>query len=340
MIHSVSGACAAALLICASASAADQALIDAAKKEGAVNWYTSQIINQFVLPAKAAFEKKYGINISYIRADANDLVLRITTEARAGRIEADVFDGTATAPGLKRENLALKWTPADAARLGKDYIDPDGYWVATNLYVLTPGFNTELVKKGTEPRTFQDLLDPKWKGRMAWASAPNSSSAPGFIGLVLREMGQDKGMAYLRELSKQNIAGLNVAARQVLDQVIAGEYAVALQIFNHHTVISAAQKAPSDWIPMNPAMAVLSVAGVMKDAPHPNAAKLLIEFLVSEEGQKVFRDSGYIPVDPNVPPPVASLRPDGAKFRAVFMTPEAIDAAVAGWAKIYDELFR
>src|SRR3954462_2568271 len=112
---------AAALALCASSAfAADQAMIDAAKKEGAVNWYTSQIVNQFVIPAKDAFEKKYGIKISYIRGDASDLVIRIVNEAKAGRVEADVYDGTATAAGLKNEKLALKWTPPDAARLGKD----------------------------------------------------------------------------------------------------------------------------------------------------------------------------------------------------------------------------
>jgi ABC-type Fe3+ transport system substrate-binding protein len=324
----------------APAFAADQALIDAAKKEGALNWYTSQIVNQFVIPAKDAFEKKYGISVSYIRGDASDLVIRIVNESKAGRVQADAYDGTATAAGLKKENLALKWTPADAARLGKDYIDPEGYWIATNLYVLTPGFNTELVKKGTEPKTYADLLDPKWKGKMAWASTPNSSSAPGFIGTVLTDMGEQKGMDYLKSLAKQNIASVNVSARQILDQVIAGEYAIGLQIFNHHTIISAAQGAPSDWIAMNPAMAVLSVAGVTKDAPHPNAAKLLIDFLSSSEGQQIFKTTGYIPVDPAVPPTVPGLRPDGKNFRAIYMTPEGLDATIPKWSKVYDELFK
>ena len=329
-----------ALSLSTSALAADQALIDAARKEGEVNWYTSQIVNQFVIPAKDAFEKKYGLKVNYIRGDASDLVLRITNEARAGKVQADAYDGTATSAGLKKEGLALKWTPAEAARLGKDYNDPDGFWVGTNLYVLTPGFNTQLVKKGTEPRTLQDLLDPKWKGKMAWATTPNSSAAAGFIGLVLAEMGEEKGTVYLRDLAKQNIASMSVAARQVLDQVIAGEYSIALQIFNHHTIISAQQGAPSDWIPVNPAMGVLSVAGVTKDAPHPNAAKLLVDFLISPEGQQVYGKAGYIPVDPNVPAIDDKLRPDGKNFRAIFFTPEAIDAAMPKWTKIYNDIFR
>ena len=180
-----------------------------------------------------------------------------------------------------------------------------GYWVATNLYVLTPGYNTNLIPKGTEPKTYQDLLDPKWKGKMVWSRSPATSAGPGVVGLILTDMGEEKGMAYLRELAKQDITGVDAAARQVLDQVIAGEYSLALGIFNHHAVISAAKGAPVDWIPMEPAMAVLSVISVTKDAPHPNAGKLLVDYLVSSEGQEFFRDADYLPVDPAVPPRVA-----------------------------------
>ena len=80
------------------------------------------------------------------------------------------------------------------------YKDPDGYWIASNLYINTPGYNTALVPKGTEPQTYQDLLDPKWHGKMAWNALPSTSGGVGFVGTVLAEMGEEKGMAYLREL--------------------------------------------------------------------------------------------------------------------------------------------
>ncbi len=332
--------CAAAILVCAPARSADQALIEAAKKEGQLTWYTTQIVNQFVTPAKDAFEKKYGVKINFIRADPPDIVIRLVNEAKAGRVQGDVYDGTATSPGIKKSGLALKWVPDNAARLGKNYIDPEGYWVATNLYVLTPGMNTEMIKPGMEPKTYADLLDPKWKDKIAWASLPVASGSAGFVGTVLTEMGEAKGMAYLRDLSKQNIIGVKATARTVLDRVIAGEYPLALHIFNHHATISAQKGAPSGWIPMNPAMLVLSVAGVTKDARSPNAAKLLVDFLVSREGQEIYRDTGYIPVDPDVAPSDPKLRPDGKTLRTVAMTPEAIDEAMPRWAKIADELFR
>ena len=140
-----------------------------------------------------------------------------------------------------KQGIVASYIPDSAKRLPPQFHDPDGHWAATNLYVLTPGYNTDLVPKGTEPKTFQDLLDPKWKGKMAWNSQPSVAAATGFIGLVLADMGEEKGTAYLQALAKQNVTGLKVAARQVLDEVIAGEYSIALQIFNNHAVISAAQ---------------------------------------------------------------------------------------------------
>jgi iron(III) transport system substrate-binding protein len=333
---------AAAILACAAAPAraADQAMIDAAKKEGSVVWYTTQIIDQFARPAAQAFEKKYGVKVSYVRANSNEVALRVMNEAKAGKMQADVFDGTGAAASLKKEGVVAKFVPENAGRFPKQYVDSQGFWVATNLYVLTPGYNTELIPKGTQPKTFQDLLDPKYKGKIAWNSTPSSSAGPGFVGLVLESMGEEKGMAYLRELAKQQPAGLAVAARQVLDQVIAGEYAIALNIFNNHAVISAAKGAPVDWIPMDPALGVLSVISVTKDAPHPNAGKLFLEFLMSEEGQKLYRDAEYLPVDPDVPPKDLALRPDGVKFHAIYKTPEEIERDMPRWNEVFKSIFR
>ena len=231
------------MMALAPAQAQDQALIDAAKKEGRVVWYTTQIVNQFARPAAEAFQKKYGIRVAYIRADSNEVALRILNEGRAGKVQADVFDGTAAVASLKKENLVLQWVPEGAKRLPANAVDEAGYWVATNLYVLTPGYNTDLVPKAAVPKSYEDLLDPRWKGKIAWNTASSPSAAGGFVGVVLTSMGQEKGRTYLKELAKQNVTGIQVAARQVLDQVIAGEYAIALNIFNNHAVISAAKCA-------------------------------------------------------------------------------------------------
>jgi iron(III) transport system substrate-binding protein len=334
------GAALCGLLFAAPAHAADPVLIAAAQKEGQVTWYTTQITNQFGRPAMDAFQKRYGIRVNFVRADSVELAARILNEAQAGRLQADVFDGTATAPPVKRAGLALQWLPDRAKQWPQEYRDPEGYWVATNVYVHTPAYNTDLVPRGSEPQSLRDLVDPKWKGKMAWAVHATSSGALGFIGVVLAELGEAPGKAYLRALARQDIISLGGSARTVVDQAIAGEYPVALQIFNHQPVISAKRGAPIDWIPMSPAMAVLCVAGVTNDAPHPNAAKLLVDFLVSDEGQELFRDANYIPAAPDVPPREPTLRPDGKIFRGIFFSPEQTDAGMPHWLDVYNEIFR
>ena len=322
------------------AHAADAALVDAAKKEGEVVWYTTQIISQLVRPVSAAFEKKYGIKVRATRANSTELAVKIINESRAGRPQSDVFDGTSTVVPLKKEGYVLQWLPDTAKAYPAQAKDPEGFWAANNLFFLTPGFNTALVPRGTEPSTYQALLDPKWRGKMAWSTSPTSSGGPGFIGTVLTEMGNENGMAYLRELAKQRIANIGSAAREVLDQVIAGEYFLALQIFNHHTVISGKKGAPVDWIAMEPLTGTLSVISVHKDAPHPNAAKLLVDFIISTEGQHIFRDAEYLPAHPAVPASTPPLTPDQGRFRTRFFTPEQTEDNIVAWKKVYDDLFR
>ena len=330
----------AAVVEASAADAADEALIAAAKKEGQVTWYTTHIIDQVVRLVTEAFRTRYGVRVNYVRGDSTEIALRLTNEGKAGRVHADVFDATSAMPAIKRAGLVERWLPEAAHRLPPEGRDAEGYWVATNLFVMAPAFNTSLVPRGSEPRTWDQLLDARWKGRMAWASHGTPSGGAGFVGIVMSELGQDKGTAYLRRLASQEISPLGGSARAAVDQVIAGEFAIALQAINHQPVISARRGAPVDWIPINPSMAVMSVAGLVKGANNPSAGRLLLEFLISEEGQQIFRAAGYIPVDPKVDPIEPRLRPDGKTFRAIFFSPEAIDAAMPGWHQAYKTIFR
>ena len=331
----------AASFAASAAHAADAALIAAAKREGEVVWYSTQIISQLVRPVTAAFEKKYpGIKVRSTRANATETAVKILNEGKAGRIQADVFDGTTTVVSLKQAGYVLKWLPDASKDYPDDLKDPEGYWIANNIFIITPAFNTGLVPRGSEPKTYQDLLDPKWRGKMAWNGFPTPSGIGGFVGTVLAEMGEEKGRAYLRELAKQNIAPLPGSAREVLDHAIAGEYAIALQIFNHHAVISAKKGAPVDWIKMEPATGNLSTISVLKNAPHPNAAKLLADFIISKEGQEVFRAADYITAHPQVPASVPTLKPKEGNFRVRFFTPEQTEENMPKWKQVSDEIFR
>jgi iron(III) transport system substrate-binding protein len=206
------------------------------------------------------------------------------------------------------------------------------------VYFLTPGVNTELVGKD-EIKTAQDLLNPKWKGKIAWSTSP-SSGAPAYVGAVLMSMGADKGMAFLRALAKQDVVNVDATDRAVLDQVILGQYAIALSIFDHHADISAKKGAPVAWLKVEPIPAPFHSIGLVKNAPHPNAAKLLIDFLLSEEGQRAFADVGYLPAMPSVPAKTAELKPEAGGFTATFISPATMTANIDQWVKVKKELFQ
>ena len=328
------------LLMANGGRAADAALIEAARKEGRVLWYTTLIVNQVVIPLKTAFEKKYpGVTLDYARNDEGPTAIRLLNEAKAGKVQADVFDGLTVNVPLKREGLLARIEIPNAADYPAEMKDADGAWHALLLFVFGPGYNTSLVSKAEAPKSYQDLLDPKWKGKMAWN--PNSSAgAIGFVGNILLSMGPDKGMEYLRALSKQNIVNVEASSRAILDQVIAGEYPMGLMMFNNHTVISARKGAPSDWSPLEPVPVAFESLGIMKDAPHPNAARLLVEFLLSEEGQTVLKDADYLPANAKIPAMKAGLRPQDGGFTATWMRPDVVDPQMANWQRITKDLFR
>jgi iron(III) transport system substrate-binding protein len=336
----MAGLAVVAALAAPRVQAADATLIDAAKKEGEVVWYTTLLINQLGGPLADAFQKKYGIKVLATRNDPGETALRLVNENRAGNMQADVFDGSFAPAPLVREGVLAKYQPESAKDFPKILLDPAGYWTAYRLQFTTPGVNTNLVPPGTEPKSWTDLLAPQWKGKMAWGINPGVTGAVGFIGLVLNQMGDEKGMTFLRELQKQNITGLKISARAVLDQVIAGEYPMALGILNDNAVISRNQGAPVAWLPMSPALGTIGIISVMEKARHPNAGRLLVDFVVSEEGQTIARDRDYIPVHPKVAPRDRDVRPDGGKFRAETLTPDQIDAGAPKWVDVFNDIFR
>ena len=340
LISGIAAVC-AGLTLAATSAFADAKLYEAAKKEGQLTWYTTLIVKQAVRPMVAAFQKKYpGVKIRYSRANSSNTAIKILSEAKANRVIGDVFDGTSNAEPLKDAGLVVKWTPKGVAAYPAKYRDPEGYWSATHLYFLTPGINTSMVSKKDAPKTFEDLLDPKWRGKMAWSPRSSTSGAAGFIGNVLITMGDKKGMDYLRKLAKQEIIPVSASARKVLDQAVGGEYPIALQIFNHHTVISAKKGAPVDWIKMEPVTNVLSAIGLIKGSPHPNAAKLLIEFMLSVEGQKVLQQANYLPAMPTVPAKVPTLKPKEGGYKVNVMSQKMVHRNLKKWNKVHADLFR
>ena len=172
---------------------------------------------------------------------------------------------------------------------------------------------------------------------IVWSVVPGIATGAGFVAAVIKQEGEAKARAFFAELAKQNVVGVGFPARTVLDQIVTGEYSIMLQNFNSQAVVVAAKGAPVKWLPISPATLALTAASVVKDAPHPNAARLLVDFLVSPEGQTIFRDLDYVPASPAVPPKDPGVRPDGRTLRAQAFTPEEIDAEMPKWTEIFNE---
>ena len=314
------------------------ALIAKAKQQGSVVYYTDLIVDQIVRPLVDAFEKKYGIKVDYARSDSQDTILKLLGEHKAGSMHADVFGLTSGLKALIDAGAVRTFDAVGAAAIPTEFKDPAHYWVSSNYYVMTPAVNTNLVPTG-RPSTYEDLLDQVWKDRMVWK--PNDTSGgPGFIGNVLRTMGDDKGMDYLRKLSGQRIRSIQGSARAVLDQVIAGEYPLVLQIFNHHAALSAKKGAPVQWLKMEPAMVQMTLVSLPVGSPHPEAGELVLEFMLSQEGQTLFQKADYFPTRSDVAPSMPELAPSSGHFKANFISPDDIARDYEKWAKIYNELFR
>jgi iron(III) transport system substrate-binding protein len=323
----------------ASAAEISPALIAAAKKEGQVTYYTDLIVNQVVRPLVTAFEAKYGIKVNFSRGDSQANSLKILNEYKAGKVQSDVFGLTSGLHVLVDAGAVRPFTAANADELPPQYRDPDRHWVSSHRFVMTPAVNTALVPAAQRPKSYQDLLAPAWRDKMVWK--PNDlSGAPGFIGNILLSMGEERGMDYLRRLAKQNIKMVRGSARAILDQVIGGEYAMSLQIFNHHAAISAKKGAPVEWLRLSPVTVNPGLLALPKNAPRPNAGLLFVEFLTSKEGQAVFQKANYLPARPDVPPLTPELVPEKGGFAATVITPAIQAKHLDRWEKLAAQMFR
>jgi iron(III) transport system substrate-binding protein len=318
----------------------EKILIEGAKKEGKVNFYTGLIVDQVVRPVKDAFEKEYPfLQVEFFRGNSERIAQKVLTEYQAKRYEVDIVSGSAATTMVQRAGYMQRFYSPHIAEYPPELKDAKGFWGSTNVYFMTLGYNTRSVKPNELPKTYEDLLNPRWKGQAMWSTS-RGSGAPQFIGNILVTMGQEAGKAYLQKLKQQNIAKSTASARQILDLVIAGEYPMAIQIFNHHAYISKTAGAPVEWQPLEPVTATNNTVGVAKNAPHPHAAMLFLDFMLSKKGQRVFQQANYLPAHPEIPALQADLKPGGGRFKkANYLSPEMLYDKGNDWVDYFQKEF-
>jgi len=275
----------------------------AAKKEGAFTLYTS-LAEKDIPPLASAFEKRYGIKMRVWRSASEKVLQRTLTEASGRRYEVDAIHTSALEmEALHRENILQQVVPPHSAELLPGALRPHGEWTATYLSVWVQTYNTHLVKKEDLPRTYQDLLDPKWKGKLGM-----EAHVPEWYSTVVMDMGEEKGLRFFRELAAGNGISMRSGHTLLNNLVIAGDVWLALTVYQYMPEAAKRKGAPIDWFVLEPAVARMSGVGIARRAPHPNAALLFYEFMLSGEAQGLLRSMDYIPTTGKLPAPLASRR--------------------------------
>lgn len=301
-------------------------LEDGARKEGRVTIYSGMIVDQALRPITEAFMKKYPyIKAEYWRADSNKIVQKILAEARAKSIVADVAESTSLSEPLIKANVVLPFNSPQLEAYPADYRDPRRFWGATRFSYFGVAYNTNMIKAADAPKSYEDLLDPKWKGKLAWREGSDSGNLL-FITNIIMEMGEQKADAYFQKLAQQKIVNFTGSARTLVNNVMSGEYPMALNIFLHHPVISAQKGAPVAALPLQPVPSLNGTVLFVKGAPNPHAAMLLIDYMLSKEGQATLEAADYLPAHPDASTNaiLASIIPKKAGLKENFITPQKL----------------
>jgi len=231
-------------------------------------------------------------------------------------------------PLMERKLLASYHSP-EAKSIEKDLVDPEGFWTAyyVNPYVL--GFNTNLVKKASAPKTYEDLLDPKWKGK----KISIDDEAFGLLSGLIRAWGKEKAVDFFKKLAAQNPVLMRGNTNRV-QLTVAGEYSLIVA-YAPTIQRETSRGAPIDWVPLEPAVTQVNPVMIGSKAPHPNAARLFNDFLLSKEGQEMLRGMQRIPVRKDVEPDPPRLF---RGFKYVIENPEDyedFDATVKQYLEIF-----
>ncbi|MGH7769202.1 MAG: ABC transporter substrate-binding protein [Candidatus Binatia bacterium] len=280
-----------------SAQAQQAKLIEGAKKEGEMVWYTTTTLDQSQQVVQA-FQKKYPfIKATLFRTGGGPMLNKIMTEDRGGLNAWDVLVGRGemVLPLRDRKLLAAYISP-ERKGIYPDLADKRGIWTAwyVNAYVL--GWNTKLVKKEDVPKTYEELLNPKWKGGQISVDNEAYGMLQGLIGI----WGKEKAVAYFKRLAAQDPVPKRGNTERV-QLAVAGEYPLIIA-YNQTIERMVQRKAPIDWLPLEPAVVQVNPAMVAAKAPHPNSARLFMDFVLSKEGAEMLRGFSRIPVRNDVDP--------------------------------------
>ena len=302
-----------------------QRIVEAAKKEGTLTLYTT--IAEKDLPAVIKpFETKYGIKVVVWRAGTDKVLQRTLAEAAAKRDEVDVVHfGSPEMEALSREKVLMAVKSPTYKDLTPGSVPAHQQWAATLLSVWVQAYNTNLIKKDELPKTYADLLNPKWKGKLGL----EAKNQDWFQTMVEIMGGGDKGMKFFNDLVATN--GLSPRKGHTLlnNMVVSGEVPMALTVYNYMPEQAKKKGAPIDWFVLEPAVARSNAVGVAARAKRPNAALLFHEYMLTD-AQPLLVGIDYVPTNTKVDSPLKGVK-------IIITDPiRSLDEA-AKWEKLFDD---
>jgi iron(III) transport system substrate-binding protein len=298
-------------------------LLAGAKKEGTVNIYTSETVEDIGV-LNLAFEAKYGIKLNVWRGSSEDILQRAVVEARGGRFDADAFETGATAmESLHRELLLQRVDSPAVADLAPEAIQPHHEWIGTRYNIFVAAYNTRLIAGSDLPKGYGDLADARWKGKLG-IEADDSD----WFGAVVEALGEERGLKLFRDIVAANGVSVRKGHTLLANLVVSGEVPLAISTYFYKVAQLKDRGAPIDALSIAPVVARFEGAGIARRAPHPYAAILFMEFMLTD-AQDILAKRDFFPADVRVKPMPAGL---------TFLDPaKALDQSQK-WSKYYRDI--
>jgi iron(III) transport system substrate-binding protein len=305
-------------------------LAAAARKEGEVMLYSS-LTQEDQLRIAEDFKRHYGVTLKFWRGSQAHILQRVLGETRGGRFEFDVIETNAPqVEAIAREGLLQKMaSPFLEQVLLPETIPAHGEWAPDRLNLLVYAYNTKAVKAAELPNSWQDLVDARWKRRLGM----ESTNVEWFATLV-ESMGEERGLDLFRKLGDNEVA-VRTGHTHSTGRVIAGEIPLMMGVYSHDVDRMKPRGAPIDWFVLPPAVILPGAVAVSRRAPHPNAAALLYDYLLSD-GQKLYTEMHRVPANRTLDSPVRRLVAEGQPYRIVNSLRAADD--YDKWLRAYKKL--
>lgn len=304
----------------------DQRLIEKARQEGTVVLYTSLATTESI-PLTKAFEKKYGIKVELWRATSDKVVQRVITEGQAKRFAVDVIE--TNGPELEmigREKLLSEFFSPYFADLPTSAIPAHRLWISNRMNFFVVAYNTNKVRREELPKTLEGFVDQKWKGRIGLEATDSE-----WMATLIKQWGPERGNGFFQKLSamKPDVRKGHILLSEL---VAAGEIEVSLTSYNANAESMKRRGGPIDWMPIEPVVARPQGIALAKNAPHPHAALLFADFVLSPEGQELFNAMGRVPTS-------LKVKSNLNNFPYVMIDPVTVLDESEKWETLWNKLF-